>query len=145
MLICFAVTSQPNTFEPCGSQFVGQCSWSSARNCLSNEKDWVWVRHVSNLLVCCRCCCPSVGMSMTTSRWDELALPRCRVTWDFHSPATPAAHTLDDQQLWAIEGRLREQISRISLCRKLHHHGPSSLAASSQRCLVCTCFANPNP
>ena len=53
MLICFAVTSGPNAFEPCGFQFVDQCSWSSARNCLSNEQDWALVRHVSNLLVCC--------------------------------------------------------------------------------------------
>ena len=34
MLICFAVTSEPNAFEPCGFQFVDQCSWSSTRNCL---------------------------------------------------------------------------------------------------------------
>ena len=49
----FAVTPEPNAFDPCGFQFVDQCSWSSARNCLSNEHDWTLVSHVSNLLVCC--------------------------------------------------------------------------------------------
>ena len=53
MLICFAVTFEPNAFEPCGFQFVDQYSWSSTRNCLSNEQHWVLVRRVSNLLVCC--------------------------------------------------------------------------------------------
>ena len=72
MLICFAVTSEPNAFEPCGLQFVDQCSWSSARNCLSKEQDWALVRHVSNLLVCC---CRRV-LSFVESR----VLPCC-VSW----------------------------------------------------------------
>ena len=33
----FAVTSEPNAFEPCGFQFVHQCSSSSTRNSLSYE------------------------------------------------------------------------------------------------------------
>ena len=40
---------------PIKSSSVLLSRWSSARNCLSNEQDWVWVRRVSNLLVCsCR-------------------------------------------------------------------------------------------
>ena len=71
-LICFAVTSEANAFESCWFQLVDQCSWSSARNCLSNEWDWVLVRHVSDLLV--RCCC------WVLSLVESCVLPCC-VLW----------------------------------------------------------------
>ena len=43
--------------------------------------------------------------------------------------------------------QLLDAVERQQLCEQNStiSNGPSSLAACSQRCLVCTCFANPSP